>query len=73
MSKDSMDSQVSEPDGPDAIRWCNRCKQSVPTVEWQLSSTRVSIVHIGLARWCLDADPIPCDYRERIPRKINRG
>lgn len=60
-------------DGPDAFRWCSWCEVMVPTLEWRLTSTRLSIIHIGNARWCLDEDPGPCNYRDRIPVKQSYG
>ena len=63
------------PDGPDGIRWCTRCKASVPISEWrfEIRNEYASIVHTGQMRNCYDSilgDEGVCCYRERIPTKL---
>ena len=58
-------------DGPEAFKYCSRCKASVPTYEWraELRGGVFSIVHTGM---CRSTRPEPgedntCRYREKIP------
>ena len=66
-----------EPDGPDGIRFCTRCKVAVPVSEWRLEHTSEGvavIVHVGDARNIISFDPDDIDHvcgnRERVPDKI---
>ena len=67
-------------DGPEeqSLRWCNRCNQSVPTIEWRVErflNGGASIVHVGPMRNATVVDgggPELCRYRERMPAKVCR-